>query len=110
MYQTDYIDMMDDVSYRVIPTKSLRDFARFINKETRPSLSFITVPALVTHSSTDPVIHPRSARYLWRHLGSPIKKIDWFVSDNHAFTVDGRRLDVFSKIVTFIQEAIDRDV
>ncbi len=104
MYQTDYVDMMDDVTYSSIPVKSIRDFLRFIKKETMPSLPSITVPVLVTHSSTDPVIHPKSAKYIYAHIGSPRKKIYWFVSNNHAFTVDGHRIDVFHKILEFINQ------
>ncbi len=106
MYQADYIDMIDKVTYSIIPVKSLRDFLRFIKQETMPNLDKVKVPALVTHSSTDPVIHPNSAKYIYKHLGSPNKKIYWFVSNNHAFTVDGHRVDVFHKILEFINEVI----
>jgi carboxylesterase len=104
MYQADYIDMMDSVTYSAIPVKSIRDFLRFIKRETIPNLSAIKVPALITHSTVDPIIHPRSATYIYNHISSPIKKIHWFVSNNHAFTVDGHRVDVFRKILQFINE------
>ncbi len=106
MYQTDYIDMMDKVTYSIIPVKSIRDFLGFIKSETMPNLGKVTVPALVTHSSTDPVIHPNSAKYIYKHLGSKEKKVHWFVSNNHAFTVDGHRIDVFHKISEFINQVI----
>lgn len=106
MYQADYIDMMDDVAYSRIPIKSIKDFLRFIKKETMPNLKNVKVPILITHSSTDPIIHPRSAKYIFKYIGSQNKKIHWFVSNNHAFTVDGHRVDVFHKILEFIQSVI----
>ncbi len=106
MYQTDYIDFADTVTYSVIPVKSIRDFLRFIKVETIPNLHLVKVPVLVTHSTTDPVIHPASAKFIYQRLGSARKKIYWFVSNNHAFTVDGHRIDVFHKISEFINEVL----
>ncbi len=102
MYQTDYIDMMDDVTYSTIPIKSIKDFLRFIKKETMPNLSHINVPILITHATTDPIIHPKSAKYIYKYVKSANKEIYWFVSNNHAFSVDGHRIDVFHRILEFI--------
>lgn len=106
LYQTDYIDMMDEITYSKIPIKSLREFLRFIRKDTKPNLKQVKVPTLITHSSTDPIIHPKSATYIYERLGSEFKEIHWFVSNNHAFTVDGRRVDVFRRISEFIDEIL----
>lgn len=104
VYETDYIDGMDSVTYPVIPVKSLREFLKFIKEETIPNLGKVTIPALITHSKNDPVIHSKSAKYIYSHLGSRKKKIYWFFSRHHGFTVDGRRTDIFQKIFEFIQE------
>ena len=103
-YKADYTDMIDEVTYPVIPIKCLRHFLNFIKKETRPNLCKIKIPALVAHSDTDPVINPRSATYIYERLGSPFKKIYWFQSNFHVMTVDGRRLELFNKIFDFIKE------
>ncbi len=104
VYQTDYIDGVDRITYPVIPVKSLRQFLNFIKTETIPNLDKVTVPALVTHSKSDPVIHPRSATYIYNHLASQYKKNYWFLSEYHGFTVDGRRTEIFQKISDFIKE------
>lgn len=109
LYQIDYIDMMDEVTYSKIPVRSLRQFLSFIKNETKPNLDKVKIPALITHSSTDPIIHPKSATYIYERIGSETKKIHWFVSNNHAFTVNGGRLDVFQQIFNFIQEVLKNE-
>lgn len=104
VYETDYIDGVDQITYPVIPIKSLREFLKFIKIETVPNLDKVTVPVFIAHSKTDPVIHPRSATYIFDHVGSKNKKIYWFFSDYHGFTVDGRKTDIFQKVFDFVQE------
>jgi carboxylesterase len=104
LYETDYTDMSDEVTYPVVPIRNLRQFIKFIKTDTIPSLKTITVPTLISHAKTDPVIHPRSATYIYEHLGSSYKRIYWFLSNYHSVTIDSRRKEVFSKIFNFIQE------
>ncbi len=106
VYETDYIDGMDEVTYPIIPIKSLREFLRFIKQETIPHLKSITVPILITHAKADPVIHSNSALYIYDHVSSPIKKIHWFITNSHGFTVEGKRIEVFHTIFNFIEEII----
>lgn len=104
VYKTDYIDMMDEVTYPVIPSKNLRQFFSFVKNETIPNLNKIKIPALVAHSDSDPVIHPKSATYIYEHLDSSFKKIYWLQSHYHVMTVDEHRLELFKKIFDFIGE------
>lgn len=108
-YRSDYMNLMGMVTYSSIPTKSLREFLRFIRKETKPSLKKIKVPALITHSKVDPIVHPKSARYIYKNLGSEFKKIYWFESTKHAYTVAGCRKEVFQKVLSFLSEVIQND-
>jgi len=104
LYRTDFTDMMDEVTYPKIPTKSLRQFFSFIKNETRPNLGEVKIPALVVHSDTDPVVNPKSATYIYEHLGSEQKRIYWFTSRFHTATVDENRSELFKKISDFIEE------
>lgn len=105
VYKTDYTDMSDETTYPVIPIKSLFDFFRFIKKETIPNLRKVKVPVFVAHSDTDPVVHPKSATFIYRHLGSPVKKIYWFESNHHSIVYDKQRSpELFQKILDFVQE------
>lgn len=107
LYRTDFTDMLDEVTYPLIPTKNLRQFLGFIKNETKPNLNKIKIPALVVHSDTDPVVNPKSATYIYQHLGSPLKRIYWFNSRFHIATADENRSELFKKIYDFIEEIIN---
>lgn len=104
LYRTDFTDMIDEVTYPKIPTKNLRQFLGFIKNETMPVLSKIKIPALVIHSDTDPIVNPKSATYIYEHLGSDLKRIYWFRSKYHIATIDENRSELFNKILDFIKE------
>jgi len=106
LYKIDYLDMMDEITYAKIPTKSLREFLSFVRKETKPNLSKIRIPVLVVHANIDPVIHPKSATYIYEHLGSSLKKIYWFSSNFHNLAIVDRRSEIFQKIYDFIKEVV----
>lgn len=104
IYKTDYTDMMDEVTYPVIPIKSLGEFLRFIRHETMPNLHLVKTPTLVAHANIDPVVHPKSATYIYQNLGSYFKKIYWFESDRHVITTAKNNTALFEKILDFIKE------
>jgi carboxylesterase len=104
LYKTDYIDMLDEVTYTKIPTKSVRQFLRFIGKEIKPILEKIKIPALVVHCDNDKVIHPESATYIYERLGSSLKRLYWFHSYCHTATEDDHREELFEKIFYFIKD------
>lgn len=104
VYRTDYTDMSDEITYSVIPVKSMREFVSFVKKETVPNLEKIKIPAFVAHSATDPVVHPKSAMYIYEHIGSAFKKIFWFESDSHVITAGARKEELFEKVHNFIKE------
>ena len=103
-YKTDYTDMADEVTYPVIPVKSLKEFLDFLKYETALNLEKVKAPVLVAHADVDPVVHPKSATYIYEHLGSSFKKIYWFESNRHILTNDKFNHDLFNKIYSFICE------
>ncbi|MEK7664493.1 MAG: alpha/beta fold hydrolase [Patescibacteria group bacterium] len=109
LYKTDYLDMADEITYAKIPTKSLREFLSFVRRETKPNLGKIKIPVLVAHASIDPVIHPKSATFIYEHLGSSFKKIYWFSSNFHNLAITDRRSEIFQKIYDFIKEVINNN-
>jgi len=109
IYKIDYTDLADEVTYPVIPIKSLRNFFAFIKEETIPHLKDIRVPTLIVHASVDPVVSTKSAPFIHEHLGSAYKKIYWFHSNHHVMTIDEHRERLFQKIYDFIQEIQEND-
>ncbi len=104
VYRIDYTDMQDEVTYPVIPIKSLRDFLSFLREETVPHLGKIKVPTLIIHANTDFVVNPKSAIYIHQHLGSEHKEIYWFGSGHHVVMNDKKRDQLFDRIYKFIKE------
>ena len=102
-YKADYTDMLDEVSYPVIPIKSLNEFISFLEQETMPNLHKIKTPILIASASVDPVIHPKSAKYIFENIGSPKKEIFWFDSNRHNIVGKGCE-GLFCKIYEFIKE------
>jgi carboxylesterase len=104
IYKTDYTDMMDEVTYPLIPVKNLREFLDFIKNETIPNLSKVKAPTFIAHADVDPVARPKSATYIYEHLGSSFKRIYWFESNRHIITTARNCNDLFYKILDFINE------
>ncbi|MFH1173359.1 MAG: alpha/beta fold hydrolase [bacterium] len=103
-FMADYDNFSDEVIYSTIPIKSLHDFLNFIKEKTIPHLAEIKDPALIIHTTKDQVIKPKSAQYIYDHLGSAKKEIHWVKSFNHEITRAKKRDDVFEKIYQFIRD------
>jgi len=104
IYKADYTDMMDEITYPLIPIKSLRDFLDFLREETIPNLKKIRVPTLIIHANVDPVANPKSALYIYENLGSSHKFIYWVESSHHVVFNDQRKEELFRRIYNFIQD------
>ncbi|MFH1967869.1 MAG: alpha/beta fold hydrolase [bacterium] len=109
VYRIDYTDMRDEVSYSVIPVKSLNEFLDFIEKETIPNLRKVSSPILIANANHDTVIHPKSAAYIFSHIGSQIKEVFWFNSSQHGVAEAGCE-GLFSKIHSFIREIMQPEI
>lgn len=105
MYKIDYTDMRDEISYSLIPIKSLNEFFDFIEQETRPNLCKVKIPVLIANANQDSVIHKKSAAYIFSHIGSPKKEVFWFSSDQHGVAGAGCE-GLFPKIYSFIKDVI----
>ncbi|PIR72521.1 MAG: hypothetical protein COU42_00990 [Candidatus Nealsonbacteria bacterium CG10_big_fil_rev_8_21_14_0_10_36_24] len=103
-YRLDYTDMADEVTYPLIPIKSLREFFKFIKKETIPGLREIKVPTLIIHANVDFVVNPKSTIYIHQHLGSQYKAIHWVNCSRHLVINSERRQELFERIYNFIKE------
>jgi len=109
IYKIDYTDMKDEVSYPVIPIKNLNEFFDFIEKETMPNLGKVCSPILIANANYDSVIHPKSAAYIFLHIGSKVKEVFWFNSNQHGAAKAGCE-GLFSKIYSFIREILQPEI
>ncbi len=97
-------DLSVEVSYPVIPIKSLKIFLKFIKYFTLPGLKHITTPALIIQASKDPVVHSKSAQHLHEHLNCQFKKICWLDGKFHSMPDIYKKEEIFQIIYSFIQE------
>lgn len=72
--------------------------------QVRRSLGAVKVPALVVQSKDDETVEPRSAEYIYRHLGSREKRLLWVEKVPHVLPLDAAAGEqVFPCIVQFIE-------
>lgn len=102
-YKMDSIDMADEVTYLVIPIKSLKRFLDFVKNDTMPNLRNVTVPVLISHTTVDPIAHPKSADFIYRNIGSTQKEIYWVKSRRHAVVNDDLKNEMFDRTYQFIK-------
>lgn len=99
----DKIKQVNEVLYPDIPIKSLKYFLDFMKDETIPNLSKVTVPVFISHAAADPLAHPKSADYIYSHIGSAVKELYWFNSRLHTTVSDKIRDELFAKAYQFIK-------
>jgi carboxylesterase len=104
-FKADYTDLEDEISYPVIPIKNLNQFIKFLEQETAPNLHKIKIPILIASASVDPVIHPKSVKYISENIGSSRKEVFLFNSKKHD-NVRGGCEGLFAKIYEFIDSLI----
>ena len=70
-----------------------------------PSLPAVKTPILIANANGDMVISPKSAAYIFSHVGSPVKEVFWFNSNHHGVAGSGCE-GLFPKIYGFIREVM----
>jgi len=78
---------MKKVHYTKYPTYHLYENLKAAS-DTKKILPDIFVPALVIHSANDNVVSPRSARYIYKNIGSSDKTLVLVENSYHSFTTD----------------------
>lgn len=91
-------------SYPVVPVRALEELFSFIREITIPSLRNIFVPILILQSNNDPLIDPRSGKYLYRHLGSVKKKLISLPGYIHDFEEQETQNKIIVILKNFIRE------
>jgi len=85
-----------------VPTKSLYEFYRFINRYTKKSLHQVRVPSLIIHSREDAVSHPISSEFVHSRINSANKELLILDDINHNPIRSQRKNLIFSKVEEFL--------
>lgn len=103
-YASNLMDVSIEISYPVIPMRSLRLFFRFLRYFTLPALKYVTAPVLLVQAHRDPIVHPKSIQYLHQYLMSEYKKVCWLNDKFHSLPDAHKKEELFDIIYEFIQE------
>jgi carboxylesterase len=90
------------VAYRRYPLVAV-DRLLGLMRTTRRVFRKVNTPALIMHGVRDSVIHPRSARYLFKNIGSAEKELVWWHNSGHGVVFDVERMEVWQRTWDFVQ-------
>lgn len=68
----------------------------------KPLVSSIKTPALIMQGRRDSVVEPAGARWIYRNLGSPDKRLIWLDRSDHLIALDHDRDRVVTTVVDFV--------
>ncbi len=92
------------VSYRRYPLIAV-DRMLDLMRITRKLLPSVRIPALIMQGLRDGVVHPRSALYIYKHIGSPQKELEWWHNSGHGVVFDAEREQVWRRVWKFVETA-----
>ncbi len=88
-------------SYRRYPLVAV-DHLLNLMRVTRKLLPRVHTPALIMQGMRDRVVDPRSALYIYNHIGSPKKELVWWPNSGHGVIFDSEREEVWHKVLHFV--------
>lgn len=89
------------VSYDRTPLICAESLDRLI-KEVRNNLGRVSVPILIMQGKKDETVRFESAQYIYDHVGSVKKELQWYENSTHIMTLDQERDKVFANVLEFI--------
>lgn len=92
-------------AYDRMPTKPLTSLFALVKTCKKELVSKITAPCLVLQSKIEHTVDPKSAQYIYDHLGSKKeeKQLVWFEKSGHILTLDCEHERVFKLIGDFFR-------
>lgn len=88
-------------AYSTTPVKALVSLLNLISS-VKKEIPRQKAPALIIQSTRDMTVNPKSAQYLYDHLGSREKKLIWLDKSGHLVTLGQEREQVFHAVEQFI--------
>ena len=105
IYNADKIDFEKEIAYPVFSVKNIKQFVKFLEKETAPNLHKIKIPILIASAKKDPLVHLRSVGYILKNIGSSQKET--FLFDNKKHDIVGEGCEGLpEKIYEFIKKYV----
>lgn len=90
-------------SYERTPVCCVESLLELI-KMVKKRMPEITAPVFIAQSEQDETVNPKSASYIYDHIGSQYKVIEWYPESSHIITLDKERDTLFRDVGRFIRE------
>lgn len=90
--------------YDKMPTKPLGSLFDLLDECKHKLLPLVTVPCIVLQSTIEHTVKPKSAQYIYDHLGSREKQLVWYGHSGHILTLDVEREQVYADIYGFFEK------
>jgi carboxylesterase len=87
---------------RSTPIRAAWQFTRLV-RHLKPELSKVSVPTLIIQSEEDYVVHPLSARYIYRKVGG-YRKLTWYPRSNHLICLGEEAAQLFKEVNAFLEK------
>ncbi|NOU99070.1 alpha/beta hydrolase [Paenibacillus planticolens] len=89
------------------PLSAAWQFTRLVRK-LKPELSQVSIPTLIAQSERDHVIHPQSARYIYRKVRGQ-REIHWHPRSNHLICHSDDAAVLFRQVSAFLDKEYTDD-
>lgn len=96
------------LAYDRMPTKPLTSLFALIKTCKRELLPKIKVPSLILQSTIEHTVNPKSAQYIYDHLGTvkEHKELVWLEKSGHILTLDVEHEAVFKMVGDFFAKEV----
>jgi carboxylesterase len=84
------------------PIRAAWQFTRLV-KQLKPEFSNVKIPTFIAQSGSDHIIHPQSARYIYRRLGG-FRKLAWYPKSKHLICLGEEAPELFKEINAFLEK------
>ncbi|MBP2243248.1 esterase/lipase [Cytobacillus eiseniae] len=88
---------------RATPITATLQFRRLVAM-IRPILNQVKVPTLIAQGEVDGVVPPKSAQYLYNHIGTTTKKLIYLKKSKHLICHCEEREDLFVEVLQFLKK------
>ncbi len=85
------------------PIAATLQFQRLVSS-VRPLLNKVNIPTLIAQGESDGVVPPKSAKYLYEHIGTPHKKLVFLKDSKHLICHCNEREKLFHEVVNFLSQ------
>jgi carboxylesterase len=90
-------------NYASFPTNGLGQFRDSVKQITKKHLQEVVTPVLIVHSRDDRISHPRSAEFIFDHVGSTYKEMFILKELNHNPLRSENKNKIFERVAHFIE-------